>query len=86
MKTKLSLILLFITFLLQAQTVKISASETDAAIVINGQQVGTGNYKLKLDSKECYTVKVEKPGFLKYTSTVCGKRQDRNRQRICILK
>ncbi|MNK01040.1 hypothetical protein D3C87_188330 [compost metagenome] len=74
MKTKLSLFLLFLTFLLQAQTVKISASEPDAAIVINGQQVGAGNYKLKLDSKECYTVKIEKAGFLKYTSTVCGKK------------
>lgn len=74
MKTKLSLFLLFLTFLLQAQTVKISGSESDATIVVNGQQVGTGNYKLKLDSKECYTVKVEKPGFLKYTSVVCGKK------------
>lgn len=67
--------LLFILQLnLTAQTVKISASEADANIVVNGQNVGTGNYKLKLDSKECYKVKVSKPGFLNYDATVCGKK------------
>ena len=57
-----------------AQTVKISASEADANIVINGQNVGSGNYKLKLESKECYKVKVSKPGYLHYEATVCGKK------------
>ncbi len=57
-----------------AQTVKISASEADASIVINGQNVGSGNFKLKLESKECYKVKVSKPGYLNYDATLCGKK------------
>lgn len=62
------------TTIATAQTVKISASEPDATIVINGQNVGSGNYKLKMDSKECYKLKVSKPGFLHYEATVCGKK------------
>lgn len=57
-----------------SQTVKISASEPDANIVVNGANVGTGSYKLSLEKKDCYKIKVEKPGFLKYESTVCGKK------------
>lgn len=75
MKTKLfTLIILFLGSLLNAQTVKISASEPDANIIVNGQNVGTGTYKLSLDKKDCYKIKVEKAGFLKYESTVCGKK------------
>lgn len=59
---------------LNAQTVKISASEPDANIIVNGANVGTGSYKLSLDKKDCYKIKVEKAGFLKYESTVCGKK------------
>lgn len=74
MKTKLTLIAVLLQFALQAQSVKISASESDAIIIINGQNVGSGNYKLNLESKECYKVKVTKPGFLHYDATVCGKK------------
>ena len=75
MKSKLfTLIILFLGSLLYAQTVKISASEPDANIIVNGQNVGTGTYKLSLDKKDCYKIKVEKAGFLKYESTVCGKK------------
>ncbi|SCY34471.1 PEGA domain-containing protein [Flavobacterium caeni] len=75
MKLKLtSLLLLLLTFSMHAQTVKISASEPDATIIVNGQKVGHGNYKLGLDKKECYKIKVEKPGFLRYESTVCGRK------------
>ncbi|MET0946273.1 MAG: PEGA domain-containing protein [Flavobacterium sp.] len=75
MKSKLfTLIILFLGSLLNAQTVKISASEPDANIIVNGQNVGTGTYKLSLDKKDCYKIKVEKAGFLKYESTVCGKK------------
>jgi hypothetical protein len=70
----LLLIILGTTTIVTAQTVKISASEADANIVINGQNVGSGNYKLKLEAKECYKVKVSKPGFLNYDATVCGKK------------
>jgi len=75
MKSKFFLmIVLFNLFITNAQKVKISASETDASIIINGQTVGAGNYILRMESKECYKVKVSKPGFLKYEATVCGKK------------
>ena len=68
------LTLLFATTVISAQTVKISASEPDANIIINGANVATGSYKLSMDKKDCYKIKVEKAGFLKYESTVCGKK------------
>lgn len=75
MRSKLfTLFTLCFASLLSAQTVKISASEPDANIIVNGQNVGTGSYKLSLEKKDCYKIKVEKPGFLKYESTVCGKK------------
>lgn len=75
MKSKLIvLVVMLICSMLKAQTVKISASESDANIIVNGQNVSSGNYKLKLESKECYKVKVTKPGFLNYDATVCGKK------------
>jgi uncharacterized protein (DUF736 family) len=75
MKSKLFVVVvLFISSLLNAQTVKISTSEPDANITVNGTKVGTGSYKLSLDKKDCYKVKAEKPGFLKYEATVCGKK------------
>ena len=74
MKTKLTLLFVLFHCAIFAQTVKISASEPDAAIIINGQKVAAGTYKLKIDKKDCYKVKVEKPGFLKYEATVCGKK------------
>ena len=75
MKIKLFILIAFAVHTISsAQTVKISASESDASIVINGQNVGSGNYKLKLESKECYKVKVSKPGYLHYEATVCGKK------------
>lgn len=75
MKSKLiALLIMFVFSFAGAQTVKISASEPDANIIVNGANVGTGSYKLSLDKKDCYKVKVEKAGFLKYESTVCGKK------------
>jgi hypothetical protein len=75
MKSKLFfLLVLFVISFSSAQTVKISASEPDANIIVNGANVGTGSYKLSLDKKDCYKIKVEKPGFLRYESTVCGKK------------
>ncbi len=75
MKSKLILlVVMFVFSFASAQTVKISASEPDANIIVNGANVGTGSYKLSLDKKDCYKIKVEKAGFLKYESTVCGKK------------
>ena len=75
MKSKIIFLFTLLVFsFTNAQTVKISASEPDANIIVNGANVATGNYKLSLDKKDCYKIKVEKPGFLKYESTVCGKK------------
>lgn len=74
MKNILFIGILLTQTVLFSQTVNISASEQDASIVINGQRVASGNFKLKCKSKECYNVKIEKPGFLKYENTVCGKK------------
>ncbi|MBC7606676.1 MAG: PEGA domain-containing protein [Burkholderiales bacterium] len=74
MKTKLTFLFAILQCVAYSQTVKISASETDASIIVNGLKVGSGNYKLKIDKKDCYKVKAEKPGYLKYEATVCGKK------------
>lgn len=74
MTFKITLLALFAGAMSYAQTVKISASEPDASIIVNGQRVGQGNFKLNLDKKECYKIKAEKPGFLRYEATVCGKK------------
>lgn len=53
MKSKLLiLVVLFVFSFASAQTVKISASEPDANIIVNGANVGTGSYKLSLDKKD----------------------------------
>lgn len=74
MKSKLLLSALLIPAAIFSQSVNISTSESDAQITVNGQQVSTGSYKLKLDKNECYKVKALKTGFLKYEADVCGKK------------
>jgi hypothetical protein len=64
----------FFSFNVFAQKVNISTSESDAKIIVNGQLVNSGNYILKLDKDECYNVKAQKVGFLRYEATVCGKK------------
>lgn len=75
MKQTLLFILLIIFQLhSHAQKVNISTSESDAKIIVNGQLVNSGNYILKVDKNECYNVKAQKVGFLRYEATVCGKK------------
>ncbi|WP_319501719.1 hypothetical protein [uncultured Draconibacterium sp.] len=73
-----SIILLFLFFIaisqVSAQKTRISTSEPDAQIFINGEKAGIGSYTLKLDAKECYNVRATKPGFLMYETTLCGKK------------
>lgn len=67
---------LFIALFVQsyAQKVTITTSEGDAKIIVNGQLVSSGSYVLKTDKDECYNIKAQKVGFLKYEATVCGKK------------
>lgn len=62
------------TFAVKAQTVMVSASEPDAAIIVDGQSLGTGNLKIKVPKNSCVNVKVQKAGFLKYEQTYCNKK------------
>ena len=57
-----------------AQYVEVSASEPDAKIIVDGQNLGTGRLKVKVPSKGCVNVKIEKPGFLKYEQVYCDKK------------
>ncbi|MGJ8592546.1 MAG: hypothetical protein ACSHXF_08355 [Aquaticitalea sp.] len=57
-----------------AQKTKITTSEPDAEILINGERVGAGSYTLKIDKDECYNVRASKPGYLKYEVTLCGRK------------
>ena len=74
MRIIISIILFASFFQVSAQKTRITTSEPDAKILVNGEIVGTGSYTLKLDKKECYNVRATKPGFLKYEVTLCGRK------------
>jgi hypothetical protein len=68
--------LAFFTFFLQANDAQIiiSASEQDAKIIVDGQDLGTGTLKVKVPKDACVNVKIQKVGFLKYEQTYCRKK------------
>jgi hypothetical protein len=67
-------ILFLFSFVLSAQTVLVTASEPDAKIIVDGQNLGTGSLKVKVPKKTCVNVKIEKLGYLKYEQTYCNKK------------
>ncbi len=69
----INFLILFSVFL-NAQTVTVSASEPDAKIIVDGQNLGTGTLKVKVPKNSCVTVKIQKTGFLKYEQTYCNKK------------
>lgn len=69
----LTSLLLFLVLNISAQTT-ISASESDAKIIVDGQNLGTGTLRIKVPKNSCVNVKVQKPGFLKYEQTFCNKK------------
>jgi hypothetical protein len=75
MKKILTISLLFSLFQFgYAQTVTVSASESDAKIIVDGQNLGTGTLPVKVPKDACVNVKIIKPGFLKYEQTYCNKK------------
>ncbi|GAA3961516.1 hypothetical protein GCM10022246_13440 [Pedobacter ginsengiterrae] len=58
----------------KAQTVEVSASESDAKIIVDGQSLGTGSLKIKVPKNSCVNVKIQKAGFLRYEQTYCNKK------------
>ncbi|MET3126925.1 hypothetical protein ABID42_002027 [Arcicella rosea] len=72
------IITLFLVILLtsfcNAQSVIVSASEPDAKIIVDGQNLGTGTLKIKIPRETCVNVKIQKVGFLKYEQVYCSKR------------
>lgn len=58
----------------QSLSVVVSASEPDAKIIVDGQNLGTGTLKVKVPKNSCVNVKIQKNGFLKYEQTYCNKK------------
>lgn len=54
--------------------VKLSASETDAEIYIDGKIMGKGQADVLILKNSCVTVKIVKVGFLDETITFCNKK------------
>ncbi|MDB5245611.1 MAG: hypothetical protein JWQ40_5 [Segetibacter sp.] len=73
-KTWITLVALLSISLCNAQTVIISASEPDAQIIVDGQNLGTGTLKIKVPKDACVNVKIQKIGFLKYDQIYCNKK------------
>lgn len=72
-RIKLVILLSLFSNLLNAQFIKISTSEVDAKIFVDGQHLGTGNLKVKVPYNNCVNVRVEKTGFLTYDENYCNK-------------
>lgn len=70
----ISCVIISIIQIANAQTVTVSASEPDAKIIVDGQNLGTGTLKIKIPKGTCVTVKIQKVGFLKYEQTYCYKK------------
>lgn len=54
--------------------VKISSSEQDANIFVDGQLAGTGSVELRIEKGTCVNVKVEKMGFVIEERTFCDQK------------
>jgi len=66
--------LVLLTQAIKAQTVLITTSEPDAKIIVDGQNLGTGSLKIKVQKETCINVKIQKVGFLRYEQTYCNKK------------
>ena len=65
---------LFLINFCNAQNVQISASEPDAQIIVDGQNIGTGTLKIKVPKNECVNVKIQKVCFLRYEWKIFQKK------------
>ena len=65
---------LLLMTLCNAQTVIVSTSEPDSKIIVDGQNLGTGTLKVKIQKGSCVNVKIQKVGFLKYEQVYCSKK------------
>ena len=75
MKKSLAIIVsLFLFYTSNSQHVVVSASEPDAKIIVDGQNLGTGTLKIKVPKETCVNVKIQKVGFLKYEQTYCNRK------------
>ncbi|WP_200974152.1 hypothetical protein [Echinicola sp. 20G] len=78
MKKLFTLVSLFLltTALVNAfdHKMKISTSEQDANIFVDGQLAGTGSVELKIEKGTCVNVRVEKVGFVVEERTFCDQK------------
>ncbi len=51
--------------------VKIGTSESDAKIYVNGNYIAAGSCKVKINEKDCETVRIEKTGYLEEERKYC---------------
>lgn len=75
---KLSILILLLTISFVhhsfAAKIKISSSEQDANIFIDGQLAGTGSVELKIEKNTCVNIRVEKSGFVIEERSYCQKK------------
>lgn len=69
-----------------SQSVLVSASEPDAKIIVDGQNLGTGSLKVRIPKNGCVTVKIQKVGFLKYEQVYCNQKMEPNHPKSNTLK
>lgn len=73
-KSYYSFLLVFALFLpaqLLADKVKISCSQSDASIFVDGQKLGIGSVEIVVRKNSCVTVRVEKVGYLTIQKKFC---------------
>ena len=76
---KMKIVLLFsVVILMGCETfVKVSSSESDAEILVDGTKIGQGSAKVNLKQDECHTVVVNKTGFVAETRVYCFMVKDK---------
>jgi hypothetical protein len=55
--------------------VTVDASEADAKIIVDGNNLGSGNLKVKVPYNSCVNVKIQKYGFLRYEQEFCNRKE-----------
>src|SRR4051812_7584658 len=75
---KLSLITLFLfcglTLVNAAEKVKLSVSEPDAVIYVDGKAAGASPIDIKIENNSCVSIKIVKTGFLTENLSFCDKK------------
>jgi hypothetical protein len=78
MKRMFTVVLALFVTILSAEAfdkkVKISASEQDANVFVDGQLAGAGTVELKINKGTCVNIRIEKTGFMIEERTLCDRK------------